>query len=388
MKKLTIAYLTPFPTDALLRLQNSGIILHDICFVSDYEFQFCIENADRHIVNALAKRHGDEVKILHISKQFFSLRRFLARPVLLLGFIFVLFLTFWVPSRVFFIQVEGNRQISTTQIVQALQNCGVRFGSSRKTLRSQSVKDALLHEIPQLQWAGINTNGCVAVIQVQERNEQARDTNKTGVSSIVASHDGVVSAITVLEGNALCKPGDAVKAGQVLISGYQDLGICISAVHAEGEVYAYTKRAVSVISPSVWSQKLSATKTQTNYFLIIGKNRINFHNSSGILGSSCAKIYVQKYITLPGGFVLPVAIASETYFYYETEDAMQPAMETCLHDFAGNYLLQTMQAGQILYTDEAISQTEEIYRLDGIYGCHEMIGRSRPEENLPDYEDN
>ena len=36
-------------------------------------------------------------------------------------------------------------------------------------IRSEKVKNSLLQRIPQLQWAGINTDGCVAVISVREK---------------------------------------------------------------------------------------------------------------------------------------------------------------------------------------------------------------------------
>ena len=388
MQKLTVQYCTPDPKNAMLRLQSSGIVLQDIQFQSDYDFQFTIASNDLKSIHAIAQKHGDTTTIKSKTLQHLSLSRIVARPVLFFGIVFLLFLTFWFPSRIFFIQIEGNHQIPTAQIMQTLDKCGLRFGSNRKQLRSQVVKDALLHEIPQLQWAGINTNGCVAVVKVLERNETDQNEITSGVSSIVADHDGVVAAITVLEGNGLCKPGDAVKAGQVLISGYQDRGICIRAVQAEGEVYAYTKRAISAVSPAIWFERGAELAKKTNYFLILGKKRINFHNSSGILGVSCAKIYEQEYIALPGGFVLPIAIGKETCFYWAEAQTMYASAESQLSQFAANYLLQVMQAGQILHEDVMVTRSETLYRLDGTYGCHEMIGRSRPEENLPEYEDN
>lgn len=388
MKKLTVQYSTPDPQNAMLRLQSSGIILQDIQFQSDYDFRFTIASNDYKTIQAIADKHGDTIKITNRTLPFFSLNRVLARPVLLFGLASLLFLTFWVPNRIFFIQIKGNHQIPTAQILQTLDNCGLRFGSNRKQLRSQAVKDALLHEIPQLQWAGINTNGCVAVVQVLERNETGQSQTPSGVSSIIAEHDGVVAAVTVLEGSSLCKPGDAVKAGQVLISGYQDRGICIRAVQAEGEVYAYTKRGISAVSPVIWLERGAELTKRTNYFLILGKKRINFHNSSGILGDTCAKIYEQEYIKLPGGFVLPIAIGKESCLYWEEVQTVYASAESQLSQFAASYLLQIMQAGQILHEDVMLTQSETIYRLDGTYGCHEMIGRSRPEENLPEYEDN
>ena len=172
--------------------------------------------------------------------------------------------------------------------------------------------------MPQLQWAGVSTSGCVAIITVHERNVKEPAREKEGVCSIVAARDGIITEMTVLRGNGLCKPGMAVKAGQVLISGYQDCGICIRAAHAEGEILAYTQHCLMAVCPINRVIRSETLGRKEKYSLIIGKKEINFMKYSGISGSSCVKIYEQKYMTLPGGFVLPIVFARESTIYYET----------------------------------------------------------------------
>ena len=63
------------------------------------------------------------------------------------------------------------------------------------------------------------------------------------------SRDGFIVSATVTRGNFLCRVGQSVKAGQVLISGYTDCGICIQATRAEGEIYAQTSRDFAAVTP-------------------------------------------------------------------------------------------------------------------------------------------
>ena len=91
----------------------------------------------------------------------------LFRPVLLAGLGILFLLAMYLPSRVLFIRVEGNMQIPDRQILAAAEECGIRFGASRREVRSEKVKNALLSSVPQLQWAGVNTAGCVATISVR-----------------------------------------------------------------------------------------------------------------------------------------------------------------------------------------------------------------------------
>ena len=92
-------------------------------------------------------------------------------------------------------------------------------------------------------------------------------------------------------------------------------------------------------------------------------------------------MYEEYYITLPGGFQLPLALAVETYTFYETavseEDPVEA--ETALSAFAQDYLTGRMVAGRILSARQYVSLEDGVYRLTGSYICHEMIGRVQRE---------
>jgi sporulation protein YqfD len=151
-------------------------------------------------------------------------------------------LTIFLPTRVLFIHVEGNSTVEERRILEAAQECGIRFGASRRQVRSEKMKNRLLEKVPELKWAGVNTSGCTAVISVREQPVQEQRTGYTGISSIVAACDGRITSCTVTKGNGLCAPGQVVQKGQLLISGYLDCGICIRVTGAEGEIFAETRQ--------------------------------------------------------------------------------------------------------------------------------------------------
>ena len=69
----------------------------------------------------------------------------LCRPVLFLGIILLIFLTFWIPERVLFISVEGNSTISSVSILQAAEAYGIHFGIDRQSIRSEPFKNYMLN---------------------------------------------------------------------------------------------------------------------------------------------------------------------------------------------------------------------------------------------------
>ena len=335
----------------------------------------------------LSHRKGYLLSIQREDGLYWLAKKAIRRPVLILGILCLLFGVFFLPTRVYFFQVEGNETIPTRLILEKCEECGISFGASRREVRSEKLKNALLSAIPQLQWAGINTSGCTAIISVRERSVVEQKKSESTVSSIVAVRDGVITDCTVTRGNAVCKPGDAVTAGQVLVSGYTDCGISIQATRAEAEIYANTQRNLEVVTPIVWQEKGDVTGQETKYALIIGNFRINFYKGSGILDTTCDKMYSESYLTLPGGFRLPVILITEQWTYYTPSEVCiteAPAGEV-LQQFSKQYLAEQMLAGRILNAQESYSSEEDVFRLQGKYACHEIIGQVKNEEIIAPY---
>jgi similar to stage IV sporulation protein len=290
----------------------------------------------------------------------------------------------YLPTRVLFVKVEGNINIPDRLIISEAEQCGIGFGASRRHVRSEKMKNALLSAIPQLQWAGVNTTGCVAIISVKERSETDQVKQDYGVNSIIAARDGVIRDIIVTRGNALCKTGQAVKQGQVLVSGYTDCGIFIKAEPAEAEIFAQTLRNLDVVSPHYFAKRTNEMGVTKRYSVRIGKNIINFCKDSGISDAEYVKMYKEKILTLPGGFQLPVALIIEQNVRYDYVQMPAPADDgtAWLTQKADKYLRNQMIAGSILDSNVFVEQLDDVYHLSGNYSCLESIGQVRGEENI------
>ena len=363
-------------------LNRSEITLYSVSQVDDLTARLVIGRKDYGKLARLAEKRGERLKVLkHLGLYWWGARLW-RRPVLLLGLAGLLALSLFLPTRVLFLEVEGNKVLPDRQILAAAEESGIHFWASRRAVRSEKVKNALLEALPQLQWAGVNTVGCRAIISVRERPVEEETGKNSGVSDVVAIRDGVVLTVTATEGTAKCQPGQAVKAGEVLISGYTDCGLCIRAGRAEGEVFARTRRKITAVMPvsrdRIGGKRVCGRKIS----LHIGKKRINLWKDSGISEGSCGRMYEEYYITLPGGFSLPLAVCVDTYHAYEIipmrvtgEEA-----EVRLLSFARQYSLQQMVAGQILLSDTAVFEDAGLYRLEGDWLCTEMIGKVRKEQ--------
>lgn len=368
-------------SQTIKKLNEQGIEIFDTSYVSELTVLFRIRQREWKKLSEYAQKRGITLKIIRSQGFLRIVRSLLKRRLLLAELVLVLFAAWFVPGRIMVVEVEGNNSVPTRLILEAAQESGIHFGAVRRDIRSEKLKNALLSRIPQLQWAGVNTYGSRAVITVRERSEEEGGGTDSGVCSIVADRDAVILSCTATRGNALVVPGQAVRKGQTLISGYTDCGLSIEATRAEGEIVARTERDLEVITPLNWDARLQETGKETKYSLRIGKKRINFYKGSGIYSVSCVKMYTEYVLTLPGGFPLPVALMKETVVSYELAETerLEETVTRELSDFAAHYLNSCMIAGVITDRTETL-HAGAAYHLTGHYACREMIGRVKPEE--------
>ena len=357
-------------------LSRRGVEVLGFQMLSELEGSITLRRRDYREARKLCTTRGDKLALQDRKGLYWTLKALWKRPVLVLGLLLYFFAALYLPSRVFFVRVVGNDKIPTRQILEAASECGIHFGSSRRAVRSEKMKNKLLEAVPELQWAGVNTYGCVAEISVRERNAPEVTENSSSFGHIVASREGVITSCNATRGNLICGPGQAVAPGDILISGYTDCGLTIRAEQAQGEVFAATKRDLYVITPDSCRTAAQTDEEKKKISLLIGKKRINLWKDSGIWDSTCDRMYEEYYITLPGGFVLPLGWCVERYGARElTEQKLMPdAREKLLAETAEAYLKDQMLAGTIRKSHLIYEAGEGFLQMTGEYSCVEMIG--------------
>ncbi len=363
-------------------LTDRGIILQDIQTESDLSVLLTVWQKDFKRIKSLLEKRGDRCETKNKFGLYWLFSGIKNRWLFLIGCIFILFLSIYVPSRIYFFEVKGNQNISTRWILEKAELSGLCFGCKRVAVKSEQIKNSILNQIPELDWVGITTVGCVATVEVREKPaEESKQNPSLYVGHIVASGDGVIESVTATKGTPLCKPGQAVEKGHILISGYEDCGFVIKASKAEGEIYARTIYGINLFSPAKGLQRGERYAAERKYSLQIGKNIINFSKDSGISPPGCVKMYSRKYLTLPGGFQLPAAIVCQELSYYKSYENESAEIDTqWIEQTAEQYVLQNMNAGEILLKNTCVQDCGDYSVLKGVYACREQIGIPKIEE--------
>ena len=364
----------------------AGIILANVSITDELTARITVERKYIQLLCKISEKQSAKIDILHCKGILWVAERLLHRSVLLVGVLLLLLLSFAVTRMILFVDVDGNIQIPAQQIVEAAEQAGIQLGTPKRKIRSEQIKNRLIDMLPQLQWVGITIDGCTAKISVRERYALSKE-KPAALCAIVAARDGIIQSMHVAKGAPLCVPGQAVKKGELLVSAYTNSDLYFRATGAEAEIYAITVHKLDAVLPPAAFVQGAEKERKTRCSLIVGKKRINFYKDSGICDTRCDKMYEEYYVTLPGGFRLPLAIAVERLFYYEStpvssdiEDSREALMQWC-----EAYVRQEMVAGQILSAQTFTMPDASCAGITGIYRCHEMIGRLQQEEIAGNY---
>ena len=288
-------------------LSEEKIDFWGICRKDELNVELSMLSKEKRRLSALALRSFCTTEILSERGLIKYLQPLRKRPLLLFGTAFVLMLSFFLQSFVWVIEVEGEERVHEKVILRELETLDIRFGAWASSIDPQLTKARMLNAVPELSWLAVNRTGGKLTVLVTERDVAMSAKPPYQAGSIIAARDGLITDYNILEGMRLCKRGDAVKAGQILVSGYEDYGLYLRAVCADAEIYATTWHAGTVAMPAQHMEKRYTGKEWTQISLLLGRKRINLCGNSGIFTACCDRMINVKKVSI-AGYEFPLAI--------------------------------------------------------------------------------
>lgn len=356
---------------------DTGILMENIKLADALTAYFIVTQRDyRRLIN-MPGIEKNQIKILKIAGFPGKLTRLFRRPILLTGSLGILAFFLFIPTRTLFMEVEGRTTVPEKIIKSVAEEKGLCFGIRRKSIRNETVKNALLAELPQLSWAGVNTRGCRAIITVKEKNSGKVEAKEVTGRDILAAYDGVIESCTTLRGTPLCHPGDVVSKDQILISGLEDHGNVLKACFPEGEIIGKTRHDLMAIIPGQMQYRNSEIKKIRQWGIRIGKKYIKFPQNSGISNAACGRMYEEYCVILPGDYSLPISLVADTYTVSQMKknSVSETDAVKILENVTESYLTGLMLGGSILKTDVSVTSGNGVFSLLGEYHCREELGR-------------
>ncbi|OUN13578.1 sporulation protein YqfD [Flavonifractor sp. An9] len=300
-------------------------------------------------------------------------------------------------SFVLTIEVKGNTNVPTAQILTELRRQGLGIGTFGPGLDERTVGNKVLLQLPQLSWLSINLYGTRAEVLVREAVEAPELVDAQEYGSVVARASGIVTRVEALTGEAVVKVGDTVLEGETLISGTVHLeGPAYSdkpeigqiQVRASGRVYARTWRTMAAQLPLEAQVKRYTGEEANRWSVTALGRRTDFFGKGGISFDRYDKISHTWTLTLPGGEEMPLAVQRETCRAYELETlAVEPdAAEAMLKERLLEALEEAVGEGEIVSTEFAVETENGMLTVTLQAECREEIGTFVPDSTTQENE--
>ena len=365
----------------LSRYGKEGLPLYDIRKESDFSCTFLAEPTYEPRLKALASGTCCELSRLWQKGLRRDTGRLLRRPFLLASVFLAILFSFLLHRRIFLIDIPHSPGVDSHSILRSLQNQGINVGCSAKDLDLQKLKYRLLQDVPDLAWVAVNRRGGQLSILTLPR-EEAPEGQSPGPAHLISCTEGIITELNVHEGMELCKVGDSVSKGQVLVSGIEDYGLYLRAVRAEGEIYGRTWHTGTVIFPSQQPQKHYTGRSESVWSIIFGRKRINLSGNSSIYGVLCDKMISTEQFRLPS-CPFPLYLEHTVYLEYTLQEQPFPQglAEELLAQSWQEQLLDSMIAGQVEQTASVCFENGGLYIFRAQSSCRELLSRALPIES-------
>ena len=282
------------------------------CSYADFEARedgsilFTLPSREAKRLLRAAEARGISLAVVSHMGLFALWRRLLRRPGLLLGVLLGLFLLFLSGQFVWAVEVTGNENLSDGEVRQLLRDADFGVGSYLPAHDLRALSTRVLTDCDQLSWLSVYVKGTVAYVQVIEAEPPSTEESKD-FAHLVAAVDGQIEYVELFRGVRLVTAGQAVRAGEVLISGIYE-GESPRCTRAAGRVMARTERVLEVFVPYNDTETVrgeaALSEISLHFFNFSMKIFENCRNET----SSCDIIETEKVLPPVGGRTLPVSL--------------------------------------------------------------------------------
>ena len=241
------------------------------------------------------------------------------------------------------VRVEGNERLTAAEVKAELSACGFGVGSSLKNFKAGELENRVLLQSNDLSWISIHMDGTVAVVQVLEQTQRPENPSKKP-ANLIAARDGQIEGIELLRGDCVVKVGQAVRRGDLLVSGiYDGQSAGLRFTRAAGQIFARTERAYRIEIPLETTEKRYLQEKKGEIWLNFFQNTIKIFKSTGNRIGKYDIIIMERHLSVMGLKSLPVWITQESRRYYEevssirsTEEALNLAYEALASELSAH----------------------------------------------------
>ena len=266
----------------------------------------------------LCGENGIEIEIVKAFGFPYFCYRHRKRAGIFLGTLLSVALVILSQKFVWDVRVTGNVTMTEHEVLEELSSCGFGVGSYIPGFRAGELENRVLIASDKISWISVYLDGTVATVQVVEHSSAPSTEDSKKPANLVAAFDGQIETLELYRGNCLVKSGQAVKKGDLLVSGiYDSQTQGMRYTRASGRVLARVWQKIRVEIPLSYEEKVFGEAKRGDVTLNFFGFSTKILKSTGNLVGSYDIIKDEKGIDWLSGASLPIGFTVTTYLPYE-----------------------------------------------------------------------
>lgn len=290
----------------------NNIYLWDIEKIDYTTIKAKINIRDFFKLRSIVRKTDSNIQIIEKCGMPFKIKTVKRRKWFFFGLGALLIFIYILSSYIWMIEIHGLEKIDEQTVLENLSYAGLRVGIKKSKVEKRDIENRMLIRMPELTWMGIEIKGTKAFVTVVEKKPEPQLINRDEPCDIVASKNGVIEKILVLNGDGVVKDGDTVKKGQLLVSGaIIREGLPERYVHSMAEVNARTWYEDVEEIPFEQIEYKKTGRTFTTYTMEIIKKKIE--RAKKVPFEDYNKNSKDIYILSFGSYVFPIKLTVTKY---------------------------------------------------------------------------
>jgi similar to stage IV sporulation protein len=346
--------------------RNKSSVLYANISVKDYKRLRQIAKKTKSIVS-IKKKKGLP----------FVLHKYRKRKIFF-ALLIIIFIVMVITSNfIWNIEIKGNININSDEIVQELNKQGLKIGKNKKKIDTNYIINKIRLNRDDIAWIGISIKGTNAIVEIKETDKAPEIIDENEYCNIVSDKTAIITKINVQNGTAVVKEGDIIEKGELLVAGYLEGKYTgIRYVHSKADIEAkvwYSKKEKFYLTQEI---QVPTGATEQKYAINIKNFKINFYKTLSKF-QNYDTINESKKLMLFSNFYLPIEITKTTN--YEQEKQIKTYTEEELVEIASKKLQEELE-DQIEKKENIVNKQVNVYgnedyiEVEVIYEVLENIG--------------
>ena len=375
-------------TERFLNLCRAREIrISDLRRESELSLTGCLQIRDFFRLAPIHRKTKVKIHILEKHGLPFFFYRSKKRKAFFLGLLLCAGLLLFLSGRLWEIDVEGNVRNSTPEILDFLEQKGIRHGMAKERLSCSEIAAEIRKKYPDITWVSAKLEGTRLLLTVREGIFiQTTEEKDKSACDIMAERDGEIIKMITRSGLPRKKVGDLCKKGEILVSGILELKddsqevVKYEAVHADADIYIKRQKAYYHEIPMIYETYEWTGKKKKGIYLKAGRFYLEIADRTK---NGWYQIAEEQKMYLTKSFQLPCSIGYITQNQYrkiKKEYTREEVKKLAWHTLQ-RYEEKLMQKGvQISANNVKIEIDHKTCVSKGFLEIIEKIGEETPVE--------